>query len=250
MEQVEHPPVDCSVIIEAGDIKRDSALRKLVEKAPATSAAIACYPDDDAALEHMIDAQLATHGLSIGPAARTVLRHRLGEDRRANRNEIDKLALYCLGQTSVSEADVAAACGDMGEMAVDELIDAAATGNSAETARQLSRMQAGGIAPDMTMLTMLRHFQMLQAVRYQVDDKRLSAPAVIGSLRPPLHFSRRDAVTQALAAWNMPALQKALARLEEAAFECRAKPALGQSLASSATWAIAIEASRLRRSRA
>ncbi|MCB1449026.1 MAG: DNA polymerase III subunit delta [Nitratireductor sp.] len=242
---LDHPPSDCWIILEAGDLKREAALRKAVEKS-SSGVAIPCYADNDAALDRLIQNELAAHDLKIDNDARLALRSQLGADRMASRNEITKLALYCHGQQTVRLEDVMAVVGDVAAFQGDDLIDAAATGNLARLEELLRRLPDAGLAPDMLILACLRHFQTLQFIRHQMDSQKKPIQAVLGSIRPPLHFSRKDATSSALAKWSGELIQRAITRLDQAQFQCRANAQLGLSLAGTALLALALEASRRR----
>jgi len=243
---LDSPPVDSRVVIEAGDLKKDSPLRKAVEKA-AGAVAIACYPDDDAALERLIDAELSASGQTISRDGRALLRAHLGADRRASRNEIAKLALYCLGRDRVETEDVRAVIGDVSIFAVEDMIDAAIVGDVPALEALLGRLAASGASPDQTLVFALRHFQLLQLARHRMDAAGASADSAAGAMRPTLHFKRRDAFVRALGLWRAEQIAKALARLDQAAFEARANAGLGHALAGTALLALALEAGRSRR---
>ncbi|MCB1457751.1 MAG: DNA polymerase III subunit delta, partial [Nitratireductor sp.] len=136
--------------------------------------------------------------------------------------------------------------GDVAAFEGDDLIDAAAAGNLARLEDLLRRLPEAGLSPDMLMLACLRHFQTLQFMRHQMDSQGKPVQAVLASLRPPLHFSRRDAVASALAKWSSENIRRAIARLDQAQFQCRANSAMSLSLAGTALLAIALEAARRR----
>ncbi len=92
---------DTRIVVEAGDLNKGNPLRALCEKA-ANALAIPCYADDERALADLIDRTLREHNLRIERDAREVLVRSLGGDRRASLMEIEKLALYCSGQGSVT----------------------------------------------------------------------------------------------------------------------------------------------------
>ena len=243
---LDNPPQDCWVIIEAGDLKRDAGLRKQVERS-GCGAAIACYPDNEAALSRLIDNELSTAGLTIDQEARQLLRSRIGADRRASRNELAKLALYCLGRGKVGVEDVQACVGDTSLAAIDDVIDAAVSGDLGGVERLLGRLFVSGAAPDMVILSTLRFFQTLQLARHRMDRERKPASAVVSEIRPPVFYSRKPAFTTALNLWRGEAIARALSRLDKTAFEARANSGLGRSLASTALIAIAAEAARSKR---
>lgn len=238
---LDSPPKDCWIIIEAGDLKRDAALRKQVE-GNVNAMAIPCYPDSERDLDRLIHDELGKHGLGIDDDARLVLRSQLGGDRMASRNEIAKLALYCDGKSQVTLADIRAIGGDSSLLDMSDAVDAAMAGDMVALERHLRRLFDQDTAPDMIVLSALRQFQSLQQLRYGIDNSGKSAEQAVGAARPPIHFSRKAAFTKALSRWRAPSIANALKRLDAASLDCRANPALARSLASTTLMAIAMQA--------
>src|SRR3954466_11814859 len=83
---------DCRIVIEAGEIRPESPLRKACERAK-TAVAIGCYPDTERDLAKLMDDEMRAAGLRIASDARAALMALLGGDRQASRNEVRKLAL-------------------------------------------------------------------------------------------------------------------------------------------------------------
>ena len=108
------------LIVEAGNLRPDSALRKLFE-AHKTAAALACYGDERSVLS-LIDSELAGAGLSIDRETRDYLMTRLGADQALSRSEVVKLALYAQGAGRVSQDDVEAIVGDAAETALENFV--------------------------------------------------------------------------------------------------------------------------------
>src|ERR1700704_4944808 len=100
----EQPLKDCRIVIEAGELRAESPLRKACERAK-TAVAIACYPDDAGQLARLIDNELKVSNLRIAADARAALTALLGGDRQASRNELKKLALYAHGKDEVTLDD-------------------------------------------------------------------------------------------------------------------------------------------------
>ena len=115
--------LEAYLIIEAGDLKKGSALRKAAEAARSI-ASVPCYADDQASLNGLIDDILKETGQRITSAARARLLANLGGDRRASRGEIRKLALYCAKEPEIDEQHVIDIIGDVSETSLDNLIDA------------------------------------------------------------------------------------------------------------------------------
>jgi len=239
-------PQDCWIVIEAGDLKKSSGLRKQVEKSP-NGLALPCYQDNDSALNMLIQNEIIDAGFQIDQETRNFLRSQLGADRRASRNELKKLALYAYGKSEILLDDVRAVVGDMSAFLIDDIIDATATGNLNRLEMSLARGVDANTPSDMLTVSALRHFQLLHEARWKMETRRENSQNAFKSFRPPVHFSRRDAVITALNGWNCEKLQRSLLKLEKAALDCRRYADLAPTIASTALLAIALEARKLMR---
>src|SRR3954470_16314451 len=99
------PLKDCRIVIEAGELRPESPLRKACERAR-TAVAIACYPDGERDIARLIEDELRISNLRMAAAARAALVALLGGDRQASRNELRKLVLYAHGGGEVTLDDV------------------------------------------------------------------------------------------------------------------------------------------------
>lgn len=84
---------DAFFLIEAGDLKKDSALRKAAEKAQA-AAAIPCYEDEPGDVARLVREVLARDQVSLNADALALFVARLPRERGVARQEIERLALY------------------------------------------------------------------------------------------------------------------------------------------------------------
>jgi DNA polymerase-3 subunit delta len=131
---------DNPLIVEAGNLRPDSGLRKLFESHK-SAAALPCY-GDERALSGLIDAELAEAGLSIDRETRDYLMRRLGADQALSRSEVVKLALYAQGGRSVSHDDVEAIVGDAAETALENFVYATSGGDAKAALSELQRLAA------------------------------------------------------------------------------------------------------------
>lgn len=212
-------PLEGLLIVEAGNLKPDDALRQLFEKQPA-AAAVACYPDSAADIDGLITEVLDGFGLKIDRDARLMLMSRLGADRSLSRAEIDKLALYGLGRSTITVDDVDAIVGDAAELAVERIVDAAARGEQAAAMSDYGRALAAGENAQAMIAVMQRHFLKLHKARGDIDNGS-SQDDVLRAIRPPLHFKQRDNFAASLRIWTRPALDQALKRIAETAEAAR-----------------------------
>lgn len=240
---IAEPPTDTIILLEAGDLKKTSALRKAVEDGR-SAMALPCYADDARGIDGLIDESLQKAGLRISLDARQLLKANLGGDRLATRGEIEKLILFCSGKQEIDVEDVRQLIGDVAALNADDIVDAALCGRVAEFDRLFSRHIAGGNHSFVVLAAALRQVQMLQVMREQMDTGGKPASAVVASARPPVFFSRRRNVETALQRWSQASLQIAGDRLLGAVLRTRQQPALADETSRQTLFALAIESAR------
>jgi len=211
---LDDPKGDALVVIEAGDLAKTGALRKLFDDHK-TAAAIQCYPDSVRDLGDVVRDALRAEGLSITPDALEDAVSRLGSDRGVTRREIEKLVLYMQGHKQVGLEDVRAVMGDEAEARSESACDAAGSGDLAKLDRELERLWAADTQPAQVLRSALGHFQKLIQTR-ESAARGESIDTVMKRLRPPVHFSRATAFKNQAQRWNSDKLGEALDMLLEA----------------------------------
>jgi DNA polymerase-3 subunit delta len=236
------PLQDCRVVIEAGELRPESPLRKACERAR-TAVAIACYPDGERDIAKLIDDELRTSSLRIAPDARASLVALLGGDRQASRNELRKLALYAHGAGEVTLDDVMAVVADASELKLDPIVDGAFAGNSAMVEVEFTKAVTAGTYPGVIMSAAQRQAALLHKASLAVED---GAPvsAVVESGFPRLHFSRKSVVETALRNLTPARLVLIIDQLAIAALEMRKQSSLAAVIAQRALLSIAVNARR------
>ncbi len=240
------PPPDTLLIVEAGDLKKGSALRKAAESGSACMA-LPCYGDDHRSLQALIDEELGAADLKIAPELRRLLADHLGGDRLASRGELQKLALYCRGQERIEEADILAIMGDASALSVDEAVDCVLTGNLPGLDLALRRILASKTPVAQVLQACLRQFQTIDAARGRIEGQKQPPAQVISEAARRLHFRRKPAFERAARAWSGPAVDGVLQALNTTILEGRRQPALQDSLARQTLLAIAQRSERLAR---
>lgn len=215
---------DGLIIAEAGELTRASKLRKSFENAD-NAAIIACYGDTGAGLAALIDSTLGQAHLMPSQDARQYLLENLGEDRLITRSELEKLILYMGPADSarrrrIEIGDVLACTGGQGTHGLDEICDAMGLGDGVRLDRLLADALEASMAPVAILRMAASHMLRLQMIAGLVlGDRRLEA--AIGALRPPVHFSRVDAMRTQAAIWSLPRIARALEMLLEAEILCK-----------------------------
>jgi DNA polymerase-3 subunit delta len=236
------PLKDCRVVIEAGDLKRNAALRALCEKAK-TGVAIPCYVDGDRDIGRLVDEEMRAADLTIAPDARAALIPLLGGDRRASRAELRKLALYAQGQERVGIDDVMAVVADASALAVDSLVDAAFAGNLSDVEKEFAKATIAGTNPSTIIGAALRHIERLHALSLEIASG-VSASELVRRPQSGIHFRRQDAFAKALSTWSPERLARAMAMLAQASLDARRESDLGETIARRALMLIARGAGR------
>jgi DNA polymerase-3 subunit delta len=234
-----------ALVCEAGNLKASDAIRKLFESTE-FAAAVACYADSDRDIAQLATEMTAAAGLSLSKDNLDLLAARLGADRALTRSEIDKLILYCTGKKEISADDILAIVGDATETGLEEIAVAAANGEPEKVVADFDRAINAGENPQTVILIALRYFQRLHRLSAQVDQGK-SAEEALRSLRPPVHFSVRDALARQVRMWSTAALGDALERLDQAQLQARLKGGMDDTLGERVLFNLASHARRLRR---
>lgn len=235
------PPIDCRIIIEAGDLRRTAPVRVLCEKSR-FAAVIGCYIDTERDLARLVDDEMKQAKLAIAPDARTALVSLIGGDRQASRNEIRKLVLYAHGQERITLDDVLAVVADASALALDAVTDATFAGKTSDLELQFGRAIASGTAPGTIMSGTLRYVSQLHKARVAFDTG--SSDEAMRAFIPPIHFRRQSTVEAALRSWTAPRLAWAMEQLADAALNVRRTPSLAEALAQRALLNVAMAARR------
>jgi DNA polymerase-3 subunit delta len=239
---LQNPPIDCRVVIEAGELRRDAPLRTLCEKAR-TAVAIPCYPDGVRDLTRLIDDELTIAKLKIAPDARATLLTLLGGDRQASRNEIRKLALYAHGAEQITLEDIAAIVTDASALAMDPIVDGAFAGKPVDVETAFAKAIAAGTSSGGIMFAAQRQAALLHKARLAVDNGQ-SVETAFERNFARLHFSRKPLVQTALGNLTSDRLLKIIEQLAEATLDIRRRSALADVIAQRALMAIAVNARR------
>jgi DNA polymerase III subunit delta len=216
---LDDPKGDALVVVEGGDLVKSASLRKVFEE-PGNAAAVQCYPDSAAGLADVVRNALKAEGLAIGAEALDEAVARLGSDRGVTRQEVEKLALYMLGQKRVELEDVRAAMGDEGEARVEEACDAAGEGKLKRLDVALERLWAEDMSAVAVVRLAMGHFQKLLVAKADASRGE-SVESVMRRLRPPIHFARTASFKAQVARWSEDRLADALDLLLETEVLCK-----------------------------
>src|ERR1700716_2775810 len=238
----EQPLKDCRIVIEAGELRPESPLRKACERAK-NAVAIGCYPDGERDLAKLIDDELRLSNLRIAADARAALMTLLGGDRQASRNELRKLALYAHGEAEVTLEDVMAGVADASELKVDPIVDGAFAGKPDLVETEFAKAMVAGTYPGMIISATQRQAAWLHKSALAVAEGTPLSTLLEGGY-PRLHFSRKGNVETALRYFNAARLVAVIEQLAAAALEMRKQASLAAVIAQRTLLSIAANAKR------
>jgi len=221
-------PLAGALVIEAGALRPDSALRKLFESHK-TAAALPSY-SDERSVSDLIDEELDKADLKIDSDTRAYLMARLGADQAMSRAEVAKLALFARGQGRISADDIDAIVGDSAEIAVENFVFDVSGGETKDALRQLARLSTAGTEPSVALSALGRHFTQLHRIA-SAQAAGVPPEQALRSLRPRPHFKREKAFVADSRRIGAQRLLEALPLIQEAVKRARLNPDLERAVA-------------------
>lgn len=208
------------IIIEAGELGPRSSLRKACEAAK-NAAAVPCYVEDERDLSRFIRNTLQADNLNIDQDALSWLAANIAGDRQKVRSELEKLIVYKgKDPAPISFDDVRAACGTGGDVALEDLIYAAAGNNAAAALRHYQKLTEEGVSFIVIVRGLQTHFQKLHRT-LQAQSSGQTIESAMKSLSPPIFFKQQSAFKAQLQRWSIPGLKKAMLKLQELEAMCK-----------------------------
>ena len=200
---------DAVIVVAAGGLAKNSALRKLFEPRPA---AVTAPIYDDPPGEEEIERWLKEAGLREvpRPAMKDLALLSRALDPGDFRQTIEKIALYKLGDESpLTAEEIAALAPATIEAELDDLIHCVAEGRGQEFGGLMRRIEGQGVLPVTLCIAALRHFRALHAGAADPGG----AAAGLSRMRPPVFGPRRDRMIRQAQSWGMRALEDAVHQL-------------------------------------
>jgi len=228
LQNLLNEPIEAFVIIEAGNLRPGSRLRKIFETA-STAAAFPCYELSPRDMSSFIDRQLVALSATIDRQASDQLASLFGGDQARARAELVKLALYAGKGHTITTDDIDAIIGDVGQAALD--IFSRLTGNRDRRGalRQLDSLIASGLSPQGAIAALGRYFERLHRLCAAIESGE-SPRTALGRFKPPLHFRQRDALEAQARSWSRRDVARVIERTEKAIELARLKPELERQL--------------------
>ena len=234
---------DAFFLIEAGDLDRNSAMRRAGEKADAC-AVIPCYEDEIGDLARYTREALAKEGLSLTAEAVDLFVGRLPHERGVARQEIERLILY-LGPgsgTTAGPKDLTDFLGVEPEASLAEAASEAFGGRLAAAHASMRRAAREGQAGVAAVRFIGQHLNRLRRIAVAQSAGASLAEAVKGA---QVFWKNEREVTRQARAWGLTDLDALQPELLNADLGCKQTGAPDDLIAERLALAIAAKAKRL-----
>ena len=236
------PPQNCTIIVRAGQLRKDSALRQAFERMT-NGAAIECYSDEQASLARLIDGEAWAAGIAIAADARAALLALIGADRETTRGEIAKLMLYALGKARIEVEDVEAIVSGAAPSKLERVIDHSLAGDLRGAAASAAQFFNEAREGEQLMARLIAQLVLLHRLRLEMDRAQPFDVARLPS-SAKLPASARRSLSRQADAWTSEAIARRLPAVQAASAKVRARPRLARLLATRILWALAQNAAR------
>ncbi len=231
-ELVEHPSLNATVVVTAGELRAGGGLRAMFENGDKI-AALACYNDDARTLATLIQKDMFAAGITqITPDAIAYMTSHLGGDRGITRSFLKKIALYVDDKKKVELDDVEKCLPDTGAADVDEFLFSLTAGHIHHTMTALDRLFYDNSEPNMLVRMLDGHF------------KRLMMAVVEGQM-PRLFWKVADKFNMAVKIWPESEITGVLVRLNELEKQLRTTGMPGEILLRDFALKLSVRAAKL-----
>jgi DNA polymerase-3 subunit delta len=192
---------------------------------------ISCYDDKDEDISQFANKFLAKNGLNIDNIAFQVLCSRLSNDRKISANELDKLITYMGNKKDITIEDIKTVISDTSASSQEDLCYFVAQGAVDKAISSYNRLIFEGENPVSIIRAISYHFMKLLECAVKIEGGETS-DKVIGALRPPLIFFRKNAFAFQLKIWNKTRILTALSLLYQTERECKTTDLPAEQVAS------------------
>lgn len=180
-------PSEAFLVIQAHDLKKSSALRKLAE-ANAHCAAIACYAPTPRDLLEQAQSEFHHTGLTLSDEARPALLNILEGDQALARQEIEKILLYKgmdqnrdSDESVITTEDISSVSSNGSDVQLDAIIDTALLGQIGQSDANYARALESGLSAIGLLRVLQRRIDQIEMAREagggDIAIRKTGAPA-------------------------------------------------------------------------
>ena len=160
---------DNFILISAGDLDKNSSLRKFCEASPHI-AAIACYEDDIATISNIINQKFREQKITFDNQIVELLLSRFGKNRQIILNEIEKLILFVGSKSHITATIAQEAIIDISEISAYQLVEEFANRDIKKTILCLEKLFVEKTSPITVIRFLNNYFSKLLLVKSNIEN--------------------------------------------------------------------------------
>lgn len=224
------------IVISAGALKKDAAVRKVCERSRLATA-IECLPDNPAFIEKMLDRELLSNEISCDFETRSFIIKSMGADRLSTRVEIAKLATYAADRGNLTLKDAESLLADTSGLAAERVVKCSFVGNMQELETTWRRLLATGGDGGGLIATALREATALHQLFAETEAGGSRERAEQRYFRSA--YGRTPLSSTQLKPWNATKALRATEMISTAMRRVRREPLIASEHSLRALWSIA-----------
>jgi len=200
------------ILIQAGDLDKSSALRKLAEDNP-SFAVIACYEDDERAIKQFIASELVKRQIKFNVSVTELLLEKFGKNRQIILSEIEKILVYLGSEKNLTTEIVEKLIVSEAEISANELVMNFAAQKFNIALLQAEKLFCDGFESITLIRFLANYLQKLYHAKVEIESQSLDFEAAVKSQR--LFFKTEIEFRKHLKALSLNFLIKILRELNE-----------------------------------
>jgi DNA polymerase-3 subunit delta len=225
---LKQPAENTQILLQAGDLKKTSPLRKRIEAAQ-NAIAIPCYEDVNSNLENKLTEIFKEQNISIDKDSKTYLAEYFRSNKAVLKTECEKIITSTRHKKTVSIEDISGLLNNEITSNLDIVLDHCFTGNTRELEHTLQQAYLEGINVNTILLALNRHLLVMHRIRI-TTDKYKSVDQAIDSIKPPIFFKNKPLFKRHVMKWSTRLIENSISATQKLSQDLRLKPDIAENL--------------------
>ena len=170
------------ILIQAGDLDKSSALRKLAEDNP-NFAAIACYEDDERAIKQFISNELVKNQIKFSAQVADLLVAKFGKNRQVILSELEKIIIFLGEEKNLTTEIVDKLIGSEAEISANELVMNFAAQKFDIALQHAEKLFRDGFESITLIRFLTNYLQKIYHAKVEIESKTLDFEGAVKSQR-------------------------------------------------------------------
>ena len=200
------------ILIQAGDLDKSSALRKLCEE-NSNFAAIACYEDDERVIKKFIENELISRQVKSNSQAINMLVEKFGKNRQIILGELEKIILYLGEEKNLTVDAISKISGFEAEISTNEFISSFTSQKFDTALVQAEKIFKDGFEPITLIRFLSNYLQKIYQAKCDIEFAGLDFEGAVKAQK--LFFKTEIEFRKSLKSLSLDFLTKNLQKLSD-----------------------------------